>query len=95
MVHVLVQVTVEDFDVFYSGFKSRGFPLRRRHGSRGAQVFRHADDPSKVSILFEWRSREGMERFLEDPEVRESMKKGGAVGPPTVTFLDSAGTLDA
>jgi heme-degrading monooxygenase HmoA len=95
MVHVLVEVTVEDFDVFFSGFESRGFPLRRRHGSRRSQIFRHADDPSKVSILFEWESREGMEGFLGDPEVRESMKKGGTLGPPKITYLDRAGELEA
>lgn len=95
MVHVLVQVTVEDFDTFYSGFESRGYPLREKHGSKGSRIFRHADDETKVSILFAWESREAMERFLGDPDVRESMKKGGTVGPPTITFLDQAGELDA
>lgn len=82
MIHVLAQVEVEDFDVFFSGFESRGFPLRKQHGSLGSQVFRHADEPEKVSILFRWESR-------------ESMKKGGTVGPPKITFLEQSGELEA
>lgn len=82
MSHVLVRIEVEDFDTFYSGFESRGYPLREKHGSRRSQIFRHAGNPE-------------MEGILGDPEVRESMKKGGTIGPPKITYLDRVGELEA
>jgi quinol monooxygenase YgiN len=95
MIHVLVQVTVADFERFWSGFQTRGRPLRERHGSKRARVFRHADDPDRVTILFGWASREHFERFLQDPEVRASMAQGGTLGAPAITYLEQAGELEA
>lgn len=95
MIHVMVKVQIEEFDRFWEGFQTRGFPLRQSHGSQSAQVFRHADDPHRVTILFQWESREHFQAFLDDPTVKESMKKGGAMGPPEVTFLNKAGELVA
>lgn len=95
MIHVLVQITVADFERFWSGFETRGRPLRQRHGSTGARVFRHADDPGKVTILFRWASRAHLERFLRDPEVRASMTQGGTIGAPMITYLEQAGELEA
>jgi quinol monooxygenase YgiN len=95
MIHVLVQITVEDFERFWSGFQTRGLPLRQRHGSRGARVFRHADHANRVTILFTWESRAHLERFMQDPEVRASMQQGGTLGPPAITFLEQVGELEA
>lgn len=95
MISVLVQITVEDFDRFIDGFRTRGFALRQRHGSKRARVFRHADDPARVSILFDWESRQAMEGFLADPEVMASMKTGGTVGRPAIAYLDRADDLPA
>ncbi len=95
MIHALVQVQVEDFEHFWSGFQTRGFPLRQGHGSKGAQVFRHEDAPSQVTILFQWQSRRQLEAFMADPRVKESQKKGTMVGTPVITFLSKQGELDA
>ena len=94
-VNVLVEVRAEDFDVFWKGFRTRGLPLRQRHGSIAARVFRDTADDRSVKILFDWASQGRFERFLADPEVRESMQRGGALGPPAVTFLEVAGALEA
>ena len=93
--HVLVKVAVGDFPTFLEGFRTRGLPLRRRHGSRGARVFQDVDDPNAVSILFDWDSRESFQAFLDDPEVKDSMRAGGALGRPSITFLAAADELDS
>lgn len=93
MIHVMVRVQVEDFERFWEGFQTRGFPLRQSHGSHGVQVLCHTDDPQRVTLLFQWESRERLQGFLDDPIVQESMKKGGAMGPPEVTVLDKVGEL--
>jgi heme-degrading monooxygenase HmoA len=95
MIHVMVRIQVEDFDRFWEGFQTRGLALRTAHGSGGAQVFRHADDSHRVTLLFQWESRERFQGFLDDPAVQESMKKGGTLGPPEVSVLDRAGELTA
>ncbi len=88
-IHVLAQVEVEAFERFLENFNTRGLRLRQRHGSRGARVFRHRHEPNRVSLLLEWESVEALNRFLEDPDVRESMRLGGAVRPPELTLLDA------
>jgi quinol monooxygenase YgiN len=48
-----------------------------------------------VTILFTWESRAHLERFMQDPEVRASMQQGGTLGPPTITYLEQVGELEA
>ena len=95
MIHAMVQLTVDAFDQFWAGFTTRGLPLREAHGSLGAHVFRHADDPSRVTLLFRWATREQMVGFFDDPHVRESQRGGGMLGPPTITVLEPVGELPA
>jgi heme-degrading monooxygenase HmoA len=92
-VHVLVQLEVVDFERFLENFNTRGLRLRRRHGSRDSLVFRHRGDPSRVSLLLEWTSEEAFQGFLDDPDVRESMRLGGTVGEPELTLLDAVEEL--
>lgn len=94
MIYGMVRIQVEDFDRFWEGFQTRGFPLRQSHGSHGSQIFRHADDPHRVTLLFQWESREAFEAFFDDPNVKESIKKGGA-SLLERTVLDKAGELGA
>ena len=93
MIHLLVEVEVEDFDRFLENFNTRGLRLRQRHGSRGARVFRHRADPHRVSLLLEWEGEEAFGAFLADPDVGETMRLGGAKGPPTVTAVDAVEEL--
>ena len=94
MIDGMVRIQVEDFDRFWEGFQTRGFPLRQSHGSQGSQIFRHADDPHRVTLLFQWESREAFEAFFDDPNVKESIKKGGA-SLLERTVLDKIGDLAA
>jgi quinol monooxygenase YgiN len=95
MITVLGQARYEDFDHFWPIFNERGAPLRKKHGSRGARVFRNADDPNAVVILFEWESREGFEAFRADPEVAATIQSTRPTSPPDFTILESVGTTDA
>jgi heme-degrading monooxygenase HmoA len=89
VIYLLAEVEVEDFGRFLENFNTRGLRLRRRHGSHGARVLHHRDDPERVSVLFEWESEEAFRGFVEDPDVRESMRLGGARGLPRITFVDA------
>ncbi len=91
---ILVTVQVEDFHRFLGVFSTRGLELRRRHGSRGVRVMRHADDPARVSLLFAWDA-DAFQEFLGDPEVRASMQASGTLGPPEILHLEDGLELSA
>jgi heme-degrading monooxygenase HmoA len=93
VIYVLAEIEVEDFGRFLENFNTRGLRLRRRHGSHGARVLRHRDDPERVSVLFEWESEEAFRGFVKDPDVRESVRLGGAIGPPQIVFVDAVEEL--
>jgi heme-degrading monooxygenase HmoA len=89
MAHAIAKTRVKDFDLFRETFTTRGAAKRREFGSRGARVFRGADDPNEVIVVFDWE-RSDIEAFLADPEVPEVMKAAGLEGPPTFTFVEEA-----
>jgi quinol monooxygenase YgiN len=95
MINIMGQARYEDFDHFWSIFNERGAPLRKRHGSLGAHVYRHADDPNAVTILFEWESRERFEEFRADPEVLATIQSTNPVSPPAFTFLEPVGETES
>ena len=95
MVDILIRLKVRDFDVFWEGFRERGAPLRQRHGSKGVTALRSQDDPHAVVLDLKWDTREGFSEFLQDPEVQDSMIKGGVIGRLEIEHLDRVGELPA
>lgn len=91
---VLAKVRVADFDQFLSVFTSRGAEHRRTFGSAGSRVLRNDQDPNEVWVLFDW-SKEGFQRFIDDPESKEIMGAAGLQGPPEPVFVTSAGEFDS
>jgi heme-degrading monooxygenase HmoA len=91
IVHVLGNVRIEQLERFVGVFSTAGAEARRRHGSRGAQLFRVAGEEGRVVVLFEWESEEAFEAFRNDPSVKETMRSSGTVGPPEFTFLEKVG----
>jgi hypothetical protein len=91
---IVSRVRIEDFERFWATFSTRGLAKRREHGSRGARLFRSADDPQVMVTLFDW-DREGWEAFMRDPEVVEIMRSAGLRHPPEPTFLEPVDELEA
>lgn len=87
MGYVIARTKVEDVDRFVETFTTRGTELRRKHGSRGSQVFRSVDDPQEVFVVFDW-DRDRWEEFLADPEFREVTQAAGLLEPPQPTFVE-------
>jgi len=75
-------------------FTSDGAELRRKHGSKGARVFRNADDANEAWVLFDW-SKDEYKGFLDDPASREVMGKAGLQGPPESTVVEVGPETDA
>lgn len=93
MINILAEVSVADLPQFLKVFSSEGLAARRRHKSLESQVFETEYDKNQIFILFKWENRENFENFLNDAEVRETMKTSGMTAPPKFVFLDKVAEL--
>lgn len=89
MAHMLITHRVEDYDHWRAVFDDKA-SLRQENGELSAQIFRNADDPNNVVLLFAWDNLDNARRYAQDPRLRAAMQDAGVIGPPTVVFLDEA-----
>jgi quinol monooxygenase YgiN len=94
MAHVLVRLTVEDFDRWLPVFEESA-ALRRSYSSKGARVFRSLDQPNAVVIVAEYADAEQARRLFQSPEFREAIRRAGVIGKPETTLLDEVAQVDA
>jgi len=95
MIHALVQVTVADFERFWSGFQTPGG--RSASGTARSELGSFAMRTTPIGLPSCSGGRAGriFERFVQDPEVRASITQGGTIGAPAITYLEQAGELEA
>ena len=84
--YVIVKHTVADYGRWKTIFDADG-ANRQAAGSKGGQVFRSADDPNEVVILFAW-DLETARLFSQREELRAMMQEAGVLGPPEIYFLE-------
>jgi quinol monooxygenase YgiN len=53
---------------------------RKKAGCRGARVFRNADNPEEVVVLFEWDSLEKARRRIESATLERKFEEAGISG---------------
>jgi len=82
----LATTTVEDYERFERIFSTRGAEKRRRHGSKGARVFRDPNEENRVWVLFDWDA-EGWQSFVSDPDVPPIMQEAGHKSRPQVAAV--------
>lgn len=88
MIQILGRVRIKDLPAFLGVFATRGARMRRIHGSQSATLYQVAGSDGEVIVLFDWESREAFQAFLDDPQVKETMKSSGTLAPPEFTFLE-------
>jgi hypothetical protein len=84
--YVIVKHTVADYARWKLIFDADG-ANRQAGGSKGGQLFRSADDPNEVVMLFEW-DLEKARQYSQREEVRAKMREAGVLGSPDVYFLE-------
>ncbi|HEY3293804.1 MAG TPA: antibiotic biosynthesis monooxygenase [bacterium] len=89
MVKALVNHKVADYNTWLPHFEKHA-EKRVPAGCLKAEVFRNSDDPNNVFILFDWKDADSFKKFGESPDLAETMKAAGVMGPPTMTILESA-----
>jgi hypothetical protein len=83
---ILATTKIEDFDRFWNTFSTKGAEKRKKHGSKGALVFRDPNEDDRVWVVFDWDEK-GWQSFLSDPEVPPIMKAAGHQGRPQALKL--------
>lgn len=87
MPQILIRHEIADFDAWKSVFDEHA-STRAEYGSQGYHLFRDAERPNDLVMLFEWDSMANAESFLEESDVEEKMGEGGVVGEPEIVFLE-------
>lgn len=87
MPYVLIRHKVADYAKWKIMFDEHG-TIRKTSGSKGGRVFRNADDPNEVVILFEWDDMEKARGFVQSEDLRRTMQRAGVSDKPDFYYLD-------
>jgi len=61
---------------------------RTAAGLTNGRVYRSAEDPNDILILFDVAARQRAEAFGRSDDLREAMRRAGVVGQPEIRFAD-------
>ena len=86
---LIVQHRVKDYRKWRRTYNAHA-PARRKAGLGSAQVYRGADDPLKVAIVFKVKNAARAKAFVESDDLKRVMKAAGVVGKPTITLITTA-----
>jgi heme-degrading monooxygenase HmoA len=87
MPYLLIRHKVRDYEKWKTMFDEHG-SSRKTSGSRGGRLFRNADDPNEVVILFEWDDMKKARGFAQSEDLRQTMQRAGVSDKPDVYYLD-------
>jgi hypothetical protein len=73
MAYVIVEHKIGKWSEFEGIFKG-DVDRRKALGSLGGTVYRSADDPTNLFVVFKWKDAEGARKFVEGLETHEAME---------------------
>jgi heme-degrading monooxygenase HmoA len=88
MPYILVRHKVADYPKWKPAFDEHS-ATRQANGSRGGQLFRNANDPNELVILFEWDDLERARQFAQSEDLRQAMQRAGVADQPDIYFLEA------
>ena len=89
MIYVLVSHPVQNFETWKPVFDSDQ-PRVKNAGLTLHNIFRSAENPNDVSILFSAANKAVIETCMQDPALPILMEKSGVLAHPTVQFFNEA-----
>lgn len=84
---VLVNHRVADYAKWLKAYEEHE-PERRKATITSSTVWRDAEDPNHVYMLFECQDLEKVRQLGSTPEMRETARRAGVIGEPTSVFLN-------
>lgn len=92
MAHMIIRHKVEDYGKWKAVFDAHS-TTRKAGGCRGGHLFRNADNPNELIIVWDWDTLENARKFAASPDLREVMGKAGVSDRPDVYFLEEVERL--
>jgi len=86
MMHMLVRHKVADFAKWKPVYDAH-LSARQKAGRTEEHLFRNADDPNEVLLLFSMEDLDKAKTFTASNDLRQAMEKSGVSDKPDVYFL--------
>jgi hypothetical protein len=84
--HILVRHKVADFAKWKPAYDAH-LSSRQNAGLKEEHLFRNADDPNEVLLLFSAEDLDKAKAFTASDDLRQAMEKSGVSDKPDVYFL--------
>jgi hypothetical protein len=82
---MIVTFTIKDYESWRPVFKAAASE-RAKDGVGAAKVYRNADSPNDLLVVFEVTSEKSGRTWMSSPQVRAAWEKGGVIGTPGYRF---------
>ncbi len=86
MIHMLVRHKVADFAKWRPVYGAHA-SARQKAGLKEEHLFRNADDPNEVILLFSAEDIDKAKAFAASDDLRQAMQRAGVSDKPDVYFL--------
>ena len=83
---LVIQHKVHDYDAWKPVFDEQE-QVRRVHGCIGHHVVRDSDEPTDLTVLLRFPSREAAEDYLAEPSMETAMRRGGVESALRITWV--------
>ena len=93
MIYVTIRHKVKDFHKWKSLFDEHNV-VRKAMGSLGGQIFKSIQNPNDITIIMKWDNIENAHKFMNLPDLKETMEKAGVMEKPEVHFLDEVDMVE-
>ena len=87
MANLLIRHKVKDYSAWKSDFDDF-IETRRASGEKSYRIFHPDDDPNNLVLFFEWDNTDNARKFLQAPELKETMEHAGVIEAPEIYFLE-------
>ena len=94
MATLIVKHSVSDYAKWKPVFDQHA-GTRKAAGCEGGTLFRDAQKPNDVTIVFRWNSVENAQKFIASSDLKSTMEKAGVLGQPQASFLNDAGQFSS
>ena len=86
MAHMLIRHKVQDFGKWKPAYDAHQ-PARAAVGLKDLRLWRNADDPNDIFLLFEAADVAKAKAFAASADLKEKMTSAGVIGRPEIFFL--------
>ena len=70
--NIIIKRKLKDYEA-WKNVVSEFDGLRMKYGSKGATVYRNANDPNEVYLVFEWEDGKPYTNYFNLPEVQKAL----------------------